>query len=153
LMDFGPPYLLIELGYLVQAASGIAASADIDRAGIRVGAAAGSTSEKTLAQMLTNAKVVSVPTNQAGAEHVSAGEIGAFATNKATLFELSARLPGLRVLPERWGEERHAIAIPKGRAEGLAFITSFTADVLKRGLVRDAMERAGLRGAVPANAT
>lgn len=152
LMDFGPPYLLIELGYLVQATSRIAASADIDRTSIRVGAAAGSTSEKTLSQLLTKARVVSVPTNQAGAERLSAGEIEAFATNKATLFELSARFPGLRVLPERWGEERHAIAIPKGRAQGLAFITLFTTDILRRGLVTDAMERAGLRGAVAADA-
>lgn len=151
LMDFGPPYLLIELGYLVVAGRRIASSADIDRTGIRVGAAAGSTSEKTLSQLLTSARVVSVPTNQAGAEQLAAGLIEAFATNKATLFELSFRLPGLIVLPDRWGEERHAIAIPKGRDDGLAFIATFTDDVLRRGLVTDAMERAGLRGAVAAD--
>jgi polar amino acid transport system substrate-binding protein len=82
---------------------------------------------------------------------LAAGKIDAFATNKATLFELSSRLPGTRVLPGRWGEERHAVAIPKGRNEGVAFIAAFTRDVLERGLVKAAMERAGLRGAVPAD--
>lgn len=153
LMDFGPPYLLIELGYLVLAGRKIVSSADIDKSGIRVGAAAGSTSEKTLTGLLKQARVVSVPTNQAGAERLAAGQIEAFATNKATLFELSFRLPGLIVLPDRWGEERHAIAIPKGRSDGIAFITAFTDDVLKRGLVTEAMERAGLRGAVAADAS
>lgn len=150
-MDFGPPYLLIELGYLISATAAIASSAEIDRAGIRVGVAAGSTSERTLSGLFKQAKVVPAATNQAGGALLGAGEIDAFATNKATLFELSSRHPGTRVLPERWGEERHAIAIPKGRSEGIAFIEAFTRDILARGLVKAAMERAGLRGAVPAD--
>lgn len=152
LMDFGPPYLLIELGYLVAAGSRISSSDDVDREGLRIGAAAASTTERTLSRLLRHARVVSAATNQAGAELLAAGKIDAFATNKATLFELSSRLAGSRVLPDRWGEERHAIAVPKGRTEGLAFIAAFTADVLKRGLVTAAMERAGLRGAVAADA-
>ena len=96
--------------------------------------------------------MVPAATNQAGGELLGAGKLDAFATNKATLFALSSKLPGTRVLPDRWGEERHAIAIPKGRNEGIAFIDAFTRDVLTRGLVKDAMERAGLRGAVPAGA-
>lgn len=151
LMDFGPPYLLIELGYLVPAGSPVASSADIDRDGMRVGVAAGSTSEKMLSRLFRNAKVVPAATNQAGAELLAAGGIDAFATNKATLFNLSSALPGSRVLADRWGEERHAIGVPKGRVEGAAFIAAFTQDVLKQGLVTDAMERAGLRGAVAAD--
>lgn len=149
-MDFGPPYLLIELGFLVSATAAIASSADIDRTGIRVGVAAGSTSERTLSSLFKEAAVVPAATNRAGGELLAAGKIDAFATNKATLFELSSRLPGTLVLSDRWGEERHAVAIPKGRNEGIAFIAAFTRDVLKRGLVKAAMERAGLRGAVPA---
>ena len=45
LMNFGPPFLLIELGYLVPANSKISSSGDIDQKGIWVGVAAGSTSE------------------------------------------------------------------------------------------------------------
>jgi polar amino acid transport system substrate-binding protein len=42
-MDFGPPFLLIELSYLVPVNSKIASSSDIDQKGVRVGVAAGST--------------------------------------------------------------------------------------------------------------
>ncbi|MBO0750503.1 MAG: ABC transporter substrate-binding protein, partial [Bradyrhizobiaceae bacterium] len=86
-------------------------------------------------------------TNQNGAELVAAGAIDAFATNKATLFELAERVPGLKVLSETWGEERHSIGIPKGREQGLPVIKAFTEDAIAQGLVKAAMDRAGLRGA------
>jgi polar amino acid transport system substrate-binding protein len=147
-MDFGPAYLLIELGFLVPAGSSITSSdlAALDQKGRRIGVAAGSTSESTLSRDLKNAEVVRATTNQQGAELVAAGKIDAFATNKATLFEL-AKTPGVSVLPDRWGEERHGIAIPKGREHGIPYIKAFTEDALAQGLVKAAMDRAGLRGA------
>jgi polar amino acid transport system substrate-binding protein len=148
-MDFGPAYLLIELGFLVPANSPIMSSdlAVIDQKGRRIGVAAGSTSEGTLSRELKNAEVVRATTNQEGADMVAAGRIDAFATNKATLFELAAKTPGVTVPSDRWGEERHGIAIPKGREQGVPYITGFTADALKEGLVKAAMDRAGLKGA------
>jgi polar amino acid transport system substrate-binding protein len=149
-MDFGPAYLLIELGFLVPAGSPITSSdlTALDQKGRRIGVAAGSTSESTLTRELKNAEVVRAATNQQGAELVAAGKIDAFATNKATLFEL-AKMPGVSVLPDRWGEERHGIAIPKGREQGVPYITAFTQDALAKGLVKAAMDRAGLQGAKP----
>jgi polar amino acid transport system substrate-binding protein len=149
-MDFGPAYLLIELGFLVPAGSPIASSdlAGLDVKGRRIGVAAGSTSEGTLTRELKNAEVVRATTNQDGAAMVAAGRIDAFATNKATLFEL-AKMPGVSVLPDRWGEERHGIAIPKGREQGVPYITAFTRDAVAQGLVKAAMDRAGLNGAKP----
>ena len=149
-MDFGGrPYLLIELGFLVPAGSPITSLdlATIDQKGRRIGVAVGSTSESTLSRGLKNAEVVSATTNLNGAELVAAGKIDAFATNKATLFELAERVAGVKVLPGRWGEERHGIAIPKGREQGLPVIKAFTEDVIAQGLVKAAMDRAGLRGA------
>lgn len=151
-LDFSQPYLLIELGYLVPGDSRIMSSKDIDQKGLRVGVAAGSTSEATLSRELKIAEVVRAMTNQNGAELLASGNIDAYATNKATLFELQAKVPGSKVLPDRWGEERHAIAVPKGREDGATFIKVFTNDVLRRGLVKAAMDRAGLRGAIPADA-
>jgi polar amino acid transport system substrate-binding protein len=149
-MDFGGrPYLLIELGFLVPAGSTITSSdlAAIDQKGLRIGVAAGSTSESTLSRDLKNAQVVRAATNLNGAELVALGQIDAFATNKATLFELAERVPDVKVLPDRWGEERHGIAIPKGRDQALPLIKAFTEDAIAQGLVKAAMDRAGLRGA------
>jgi polar amino acid transport system substrate-binding protein len=113
-MNFGPPYLIIELGYLVREGSAIAGSADVDRSGMRVGVTAGSTSEATLSRDLKNAELVRATTNRNGAELLVSGKIDAFATNNATLFGLADSFPGTKVLPDRWGEERHAVAFPRG---------------------------------------
>jgi polar amino acid transport system substrate-binding protein len=149
-MDFGGrPYLTIELGFLVSAGSPITSSdlAAIDQKGLRIGVAAGSTSASTLSRDLKNAEVVRAATNLNGAELVALDQINAFATNKATLFELAERVQGVKVLPGRWGEERHGIAIPKGREQALPVIKAFTEDAIAQGLVKAAMDRAGLRGA------
>jgi len=147
-MNFGPHFLVIELGYLVPAGSTIASSTDVDKHGVRVGVTAGSTSEGTLSRVLKHAELVRATTNQDGAGLLAAGKIDAFATNKATLFDLADKTPGIKVLPDRWGEERHAIAFPHGREQAAPFIKAFTEAAIAQGFVKSAMERAGLRGAI-----
>jgi polar amino acid transport system substrate-binding protein len=151
-MDFGPPYLEIELGYLVPQGSAASTPADVDSPGFRVGVTAGSSSDATLTRDLKQATIVRAATIDAAVDMMSAGNLNAFATNKATLFEMAEKLPGSRVLDGRWGVERHAIAIPKGRDRGIAFVRKFTDDVTSEGLVRAAIARAGLRGTVTSEA-
>jgi polar amino acid transport system substrate-binding protein len=147
-MDFGPPYLEIELGYLVPQGSAIATPAEVDARGLRVGVTAGSSSDAALSRDLKNAEIVRAVTLDAAIDMLSAGKLDAFATNKATLFEMAEKLPGSNVLAGRWGVERHAIAIPKGRDRGLAFVRQFTDAVKSEGLVSTAIARAGLKGTV-----
>jgi len=147
-MDFGPPYLEIELGYLVPQKSAISTPADIDKPGVRVGVTKGSSSDGVLSRDLKSAEVVRAVTVGAAADMMAAGQLDAFATNKATLYEMAEKLPGARVLDGHWGVERHAIAIPKGRDQGRAFVEKFTSDAKSEGLVKAAIARAGLRGAM-----
>lgn len=149
-MDFTTPYLEIELGFLVPPGSQLSTSTlpDVDRPGIRVGVTERSTSDGTLTRELKNAEVVRVATVKNGIEMLSLRKIDAYATNKATLFEMSDELPGSKVLDGRWGVERHAIAIPKGRDQGIAFARKFAEDAKSGGTVKSAVERAGLRGTV-----
>jgi len=145
-MDFGPPYLQIELGYLVAQGSAITDLRDIDTAGRRIGVTTGSTSDATLSRDLRTAEVVRAPTFDDAIALLASHQIDAFATNKATLFEIAEKLPGSRVLDGRWGVERHAIAIPRGREAGHDFLKTFTSGIISSGLVRDAIGRAGLKG-------
>lgn len=149
-MDFTAPYLEIELGYLVRAGSPIAALAAVDTSGVRVGVTQGSTSDGRLSRELKHAVVVRAPTVKSGTEMLSRRQIDVFATNKATLFEMSDELPGARVLEGRWGVEQHAIAIPKGRDSGLPYVRRFAEDMKSEGVVGSAVARAGLRGVVAA---
>jgi len=147
-MDFGPPAFEVELGYLVPKGSALSTLADVDAAGIRVGVTAGSSSDGALSRDLKNAEIVRATNFDAAIEMLAAGGLNAYATNKASLFEMSEKLPGSRVLDGRWGVERFAIGIPKGRDGGLAFIRQFTEAVKSEGLINAAIARAGLRGAV-----
>lgn len=152
IMDFGPPYLEIELGYLVPKGSPVAALADVDVKGRHIGVTEASSSDAALSRDLKNAEVVRVVTTALAVEMLAAGKLDAFATNKATLFEMAEKVPGSSVLADKWGIERHAIAIPKGREQGLAFVRKFTDDVKAEGFVKAAIDRAGLRGAMTSDA-
>ena len=147
-MDFGPPFMEVELGYLVPRGSALSTVAEVDATGLRIGVTAGSSSDATLSRDFKHAEIVRVANFDAGIEMMSAGTLSAYATNKASLFEMSEKLPGSKVLDGRWGVERFAVAIPKGRDAGMPFLRQFTVEVKSEGLVSAAITRAGLRGAV-----
>jgi polar amino acid transport system substrate-binding protein len=147
-VDFTPPLIGIESGYLVAAASPLRVLADIDRAGVRVGVTQGSTSQSVLSRDLTQARMVVAPSVSAATQMLRLGELDAFATNKAILFEMADQLPGARVLGGRWGMEQLAIAVPQGRTAAAPWLQAFAADVTAKGLVQQAAQRAGLRGTV-----
>ena len=146
IVAFSQTLLTIELGYLVPAASPIAAIADVEKPGIRVGVTQGSTSQGTIPKLLPNATVIPAPNYKRAIEMLERGEIDVYATNKPTLFEMSDQMPGSKVLDGRWGEEHLAIAIAKGRESALEYIIHFVEDVQTSGLLAQAAERAGLRG-------
>ena len=150
-LDFTPTLLDFELGYVVTSGSPVSALADVDRPGIRVGVSEGSTSLSTLSKEFKHATVVTAPSLKSAIEMLSKKTIDAFATNKAILFEITDELPGSRVLAGRWGLEHLAMAIPKGRDSGMAYLRKFAEDARSGGLVKRAVERAGLRGMVTDN--
>jgi polar amino acid transport system substrate-binding protein len=145
---FSPTLLSLELGYLVPATSLIHAIADLDRPGVAVGVAQGSTSERTLPMRLGHARVVTAADLPHAIDLLARRELDAFATNKPILFEMSDSLPGARVLDGRWGEEHIAIAIPKGRDQAMDYLCKFVDDVKADGTLTRAARRAGLRGVI-----
>ena len=151
-VDFTLPLLSVELGYLVPATSPLKDASDIDRAGLRVGVTEGSTSQGTLGRQFRQARVVPVPSLGAAAQQLGQGGLDAYATNKGILFELSDQVPGSRILPGRWGLEHMAVAIPRGRSAGMAYVSRFALSVRRDGTLRDITARAGLRGTVEPDA-
>ena len=69
---------------------------------------------------------------------------------KPILFEMSNQVPGSRVLDGRPGIDPHAMAMPKGQDLGAAYARRFIEDAKSEGLVKAAIERAGLRGVIVA---
>jgi polar amino acid transport system substrate-binding protein len=145
-VDFTPPLVQLELGVLVPAHSRIQSFADVDRAGVRLGVSQGSSSQGVLGQRLKQANLVPVASLDVAQLLLQRGDLEAFATNKGILFELSEKVPGAQVLNDRWGVENLAIAIPKGREAGRAYLNDFAQARVREGDVKRMSERAGLRG-------
>jgi len=145
-VDFTPPLVALELGYLALPGSPVQSLADVDRPGMRIGVTQGSTSQGVLTRELKQARVVPAPSLQAAGDMLQRREVDAFATNKAILYELADGVSGAHVLEGRWGLEHLAIAVPKGREAAAEYLRDFAGAVRKQGLVSSAAARAGLRG-------
>ena len=149
-VSFSQTVVSVELGYLVPANSPINRADEIDRPGVRIGVTKGSTSERTLPAKFKNANIVPAESVKLAIGMLGRGELDLYATNKPTLFEMSDSMPGARVLDGNWGLEHMAIAIPKGREEGLQIVGGFVKEVQSNGLLEQIQQKAGLRGAVEA---
>lgn len=146
-LNFTAVYLSIEHGYLVPSGSPIQTMRDVDRPGIRVGVPAGGTVIPPLKRTLKDPKIVEVSIPEAP-ELVKSGQVDVFAANKANLFAIADKLPGSRVLEGRFSVDIFALGIPKGREGGFGYASKFIEEAKAEGLVKSAMERAGVRGAV-----
>jgi polar amino acid transport system substrate-binding protein len=144
--DFTPPVVRIEKSYLVPPASRVQDPRELDRDGVRIGFTRGSTTSTELGAIVTHPAYLPQATLDDALRALAQEEIDAFASNKAILFQMSDRLPGSRVLPGSWGEERIALGVPKGRAAALDYVARFAARQSDAGMVRAAAQRAGLRG-------
>lgn len=145
-VDFTPALLRLELGVLVPPGSTIPSFAELDRAGLRVGVSQGSSSQAALSTRLQHARLVPVDSLAVARQMLAQRELDAFITNKGILFELADQLPRFVVLPDRWGVEQLALAIPQGRGLAMPWLQQFANDMVRTGEVQAMARRAGLRG-------
>jgi polar amino acid transport system substrate-binding protein len=148
--DFTALHLEIEFGYLVPGGSSISTMADVDRPGIRVAVQEKSQPDVFVSRALKSAVVVRAPSLAGTLEMLKSGQADAIFSIKPSLFEVSNRLPGSRVLDGRPGVDPHAMAMPKGRDPSVAYARQFIEDAKSGGLVKAAIEKVGMRGAVVA---
>jgi len=148
--DFTGLHLQIEFGYLVPAGSAISEIADVDRPGIRVAVQEKSQPEVFISRALKSAILVRGPTLAATLDLLASGKADAIFSIKPSLYEVSNRLPGSRVLDGRLGVDPHAMAMPKGRNVGAAYAREFIEQAKSGGSVQAAIERVGMRGAIVA---
>jgi polar amino acid transport system substrate-binding protein len=144
--DFSPPYLQVDSTYLVPAGSAVRTIADTDHPGVRIAVTRNSVEDFALARMLKGAALVHVETISAGFDVLRAGNADVLAVPRPTALQFVTRLPDSRVLEDRFHTVFHGIAVPKGQAGRLAYVSAFIEEAKVSGLVQQAVERAGLRG-------
>ena len=144
--DFSAPYLLIEGAYLVPEASSIRRSEDVDREGVRVAVARGSAYDLYLTRALKHATLVHAPTSQQVTETLLGQKLEVAAGVRQQMQADAARLPGLRLLDGRFMEIRQAMAVPKWRPVGAAYVAEFVEQVKASGFIGESLRRHGVEG-------
>jgi polar amino acid transport system substrate-binding protein len=130
--------------------------ADADTTGTRIAVPRGDIVDVLLSKRLKQAELVRADTVVGAFELLQTGKAEVCALPLPNLIQYSARLPGSRILDERFGVNRLGIVVPKGHGGRLAYFSEFIESARTSGLIQRAIERAGLRGvqvAPPSNAS
>jgi polar amino acid transport system substrate-binding protein len=150
-LDFSAPYMEVELGYLARPGSPIAGLADVDKFGVRVGVLDKGGSDLQLSRTLKNAELVRAASPAELYALLGAGKADVIAATKTALLVEADKLPGSRVLEGRFLVEPIGAGVPKGRnPAAAAYVGRFVESAKADGLVKSAIDRAGLRGVVVA---
>jgi polar amino acid transport system substrate-binding protein len=96
--------------------------------------------------MLKQAELVRADSIAAAIELVRTGSANAYAAPRFVLLAEAARQPGARVLDDHFSVISMAAMVPKGNAGRLAYVSEFLEEAKASGLVKQTIERGGLRG-------
>jgi polar amino acid transport system substrate-binding protein len=148
-VDFSEPYALVASAYLVRADSPITISAEVDRAGVTIGAAKGQSQEIYVSANIHRARVEvlpETPAHDALVALLTGGKIDAFAANRQRMEDAARTSARVRVLPDNFLMIGQAIVVEKGDGTHLEEVNRFVADVRASGFVKSSLERAALAG-------
>ena len=146
-VDFGPAYYLSTSTYLVPAGSSIRTLAEVDRPGVRVVGVEGTTTARSAARSLKNTPVATYRTADELLELVSSGKADAVALGRESLGGFRAKLPGSRILDGHFHAAPTSVAVAKGKPAALAYVSDFVERAKTSGVVRRALDSAGLKEA------
>ena len=147
-VDFSQTYLLAHNTYIVRSDFPARSVSDLDRAGMRIGVGERDAGDLFLSRNLEAAELRRMPSSDlpAGIKLLMAGDLDAYAANRTRLLDISAREPGLRLLPDNFYSVEQAIIVAKGNPKRRALVEQFVVDAKSSGLVATAIEQAGLKG-------
>jgi polar amino acid transport system substrate-binding protein len=144
--DWSAPVFELDFTYLVPPNSKLMTSAEVDRAGIRVGAVKGDAQELAVTRALKNGEVVRFEGWPATMEALRDAKVDAVAGNRVTLPATAKELPGSRILDDRFGKQVLVVFVPKGRTVALAYVEEFVRQSIASGLVKQIIDRSGKPG-------
>jgi polar amino acid transport system substrate-binding protein len=143
-VDFGNAYHLLQSTYLVAPGSKIDAVAAANAPGVRIAGAAGTATFRASSKASPQATHLALAGVDAAVEAMRAGQADAIALSRESLTGLAAKIPGSRVLDGGFLNSTTAVAVPKGHAEALAYVSAFIEEAKASGLVRRALDDMGL---------
>jgi polar amino acid transport system substrate-binding protein len=126
--------------------STIAKVADADRPGVRIAAVRNHASTNELVRRIKQAAFVYAETPEQTFALMRDGKADVMASTRLVLIAFATKLPGARVLADRYGANINRMVVPKGKADRLAYVNEFVEEAKASGAVRQFIERGGTRG-------
>jgi polar amino acid transport system substrate-binding protein len=143
-MSFGPAYYIIESTYLVTGSSGIKTLAEVDRKGVRAVGITNTTTIRSSTRSLVNTVPEAVETIAEAVSRLTEGKAEALALSRDAFRTLLPHIPGAVVLDGGFQQTGIAIAVGRQKPAALAFVSDFLGEAKRNGIVRRAMDAAGL---------
>ena len=144
-VDFGSAHIVLQSTYLVGPGSRIASLADVDKSGVRVAGVENTATARAAAASLKTVTITLAKNADELFELLKSGRADAIALSRESLTQLSAKLPGSRVLDGAFLNSYVAIAVPKGKPAALAYASAFVDAAIASGSVRRALDRIGMQ--------
>ncbi len=152
-ISFTGPYVLIEGCYLVRQDSALQRNDEVDRPGRRITVGGGSAYDLYLSREIKQAELVRAPSSPAVVETFLTQGHDVAAGVRQQLEADARRVPGLRLLPERFMVIRQAMGCPKSRGPAASeALSAFVEEMKASGFVAQALQRHAIQGAAVAPA-
>ncbi len=145
---FTAPYVVIEGVYVVPAGSGLAAPADVDRDGVRIGVNEGSAYDLFLSRTLGKASLVR---GDDGITLFREQGLEAAAGIRQVISAFVAQNPGFRLVDQGFMQIRQALGATLTRTpDTIRFLAAFIEDLKASGFIAAALRRSGQDAALVA---
>lgn len=145
-VDFTPAWAQAEFTFLLPPGAGAASISEADRPGTRIAVVSNHAMDFALRGKLSHAQPVYADTPDAAFELLRESKADVLAGIRPGLVGYAERMPGARVLPDRYGANVLGMAVAKGEAAWLAYVSAFVAETKSSGAAREAAAKVGAAG-------
>lgn len=140
LIAFSDPYVIIEGTYLVSADAIYQHVQDLDQPGLKIAVGKGAAYDLFLSRTLKYAQLQRAATSAGAVDLFIEQSLDAAAGVRQPLAKVAASDPAYRVLDGAFTSIRQAMAVPRARGAGAAFVRTFIERKKAEGFVRDVLD-------------
>lgn len=140
---FSEPYVIIEGTYLVAADSTYQHVQDLDQSGLKIAVGRGAAYDLFLSRTLKHAQLERAVTSAGAVDLYIEQALDAAAGVRQPLEKVAAGNPSYRVLDGVFTSIRQAMAVPRAREAGAAFVRAFVERKKAEGFVRTVLNENG----------
>ncbi|GLO12369.1 ABC transporter substrate-binding protein [Pseudomonas putida] len=142
-ISFSEPYVIIEGTYLVDCDSPFQSVTDLDQNGVRLAVGKGAAYDLFLSRTLKHAQLERAETSAGAVDLFLEQKLDAAAGVRQPLQKVADLDPRYRVLDDAFTSIRQAMAVPRGRDAGAAYVRAFVERKKAEGFVHDALAQSG----------